>query len=145
MSAVDRPQAAMMLCDFAQVADGKLYILGGGWSQINMQDPDAPVFVTLAVDLSIPWDLANRPIPIAVDLVTEDYEPFVPRGEEEPLRMEGGITVGRPPWARAGVPLHIPLVFPFPPIFGLQQGGYVVRLFVDGNDTETAPFQIVPA
>jgi hypothetical protein len=140
---IAQPRAAMMLCDAAQVADGKLYILGGGWSAINLRDPEAPIFVTTAIDLAIPWDMGNRPIRLALDLVTEDFEPVEPEDQDGPIRVEGEITVGRPPQARAGVALHIPLVIPFPPLLGIAPGGYVVRFWFDGEHLESAQFQVV--
>ena len=45
----------MMLCDSAQVADGKLYILGGGWS---MTGPD-PVPSAIALKIDVAWNEAE--------------------------------------------------------------------------------------
>jgi len=41
----------MLLCDSAQVADGKLYILGGGWSVTGPQ----PVPSAVAIKLEVDW------------------------------------------------------------------------------------------
>lgn len=140
---VPGPKAAMMLCDSAQVADGKLYVLGGGWSVMNIVDPSLPFFVNAAIDLAIPWDMGNRPIKVALEIVDEDGQPAEPQTPEGQLRVEGEIVAGRPPTARAGVPLHVPLVIPFPPIVGLTAGGYVVQLLIDGKPVESAQFQLV--
>jgi hypothetical protein len=45
----------MMLCDSAQVADGKLYVLGGGWS---MTGPD-PVPSAIALKIDVGWHEAE--------------------------------------------------------------------------------------
>jgi hypothetical protein len=34
MEPVSGPEVTMLLCDAAQAVDGKLYVLGGGWSQL---------------------------------------------------------------------------------------------------------------
>ena len=47
----------MMLCDSAQVAEGKLYILGGGWS---VTGPDATPSA-IAIKLDVDWHEADRP------------------------------------------------------------------------------------
>jgi len=44
-------KVTMLLCDAVQVADGKLYILGGGWSIIGRPGPSA-VAVKIEVDLA---------------------------------------------------------------------------------------------
>ncbi len=46
----------MMLCDSAQVADGKLYVLGGGWS---MTGPD-PVPSAIALKIDVGWHEAEE-------------------------------------------------------------------------------------
>ncbi len=44
-------KVTMLLCDAAQVSDGKLYILGGGWS---MTGPD-PVPSAVALKIDVYW------------------------------------------------------------------------------------------
>ena len=46
----------MLLCDAAQVSDGKLFILGGGWS---MTGPD-PVPSAVALKIDVDWHEAGR-------------------------------------------------------------------------------------
>lgn len=47
----------MMLCGAAQVSDGKLYVLGGGWS---MTGPD-PVPSAIALKIDVGWHEAEAP------------------------------------------------------------------------------------
>ena len=44
-------KATLLLADSAQVAEGKLYIIGGGWTVIGLGTPSA-----VAVYVSVPWD-----------------------------------------------------------------------------------------
>jgi hypothetical protein len=142
MSVPEGVRAAMLLCDSAQVANGKLYILGGGWSYVRVSEEAPVVIVAIAVDLVIPWDVGNRPLPIVIDLLTEDYEPVINRGETEPIRLEGNVTAGRPPEARAGTDLHVPLALPLPPLY-LEPRGYVFQLTVGPEVIQKAAFQVV--
>ncbi len=60
----------MLLCDAADEAGGKLYILGGGWSVLQI--PNLPTPMALAIMISVPWDQSNMRHTLAVRLVTED-------------------------------------------------------------------------
>ena len=61
-------KTTVLLCDQAQEVGGKLYILGGGWSQYR----GSPVTMTLAVKIAVPWDAANMQHEFLAKLVTED-------------------------------------------------------------------------
>ena len=128
----------MLLCDAAESIGGKLYILGGGWSQIYT--PDVPVNMALAVKLAIPWDRANDPIQIRASLLTEDGQ-LVNFGMG-PVSTEGGIEVGRPPGLKRGTPLDAPLVLNFAGLT-IQPGGYVWELEADGGVVARAPFRVL--
>ena len=45
-----------MIADFARVANGKLDVIGGGWSMMNAQGPFG--FFVAAL-FQIPWDQTN--------------------------------------------------------------------------------------
>ena len=49
-------KVTILLADSAQAINGKLYILGGGWS---IADP-GPVVMALAMKIEVPWDQAKR-------------------------------------------------------------------------------------
>ena len=69
-----------MLADAAQNADGKLYVLGGGWDVINTaQFPLQLPQVSLVVKLVIPWNEANRQHEFRVDLDDEDGGAVLPQ------------------------------------------------------------------
>ncbi len=131
-------EATMLLCDAAESIGGKLYILGGGWSQIYT--PNAPTNMALAVKLSIPWNRANELINIRALLLTEDGKP-VDLGAG-PLIAGGDIEVGRPPGLQRGTPLDAPFVLNFAGL-ALQPGGYVWQLEVDEEVKARAPFQVL--
>jgi hypothetical protein len=130
----------MLLCDAAQEAGGKLYILGGGWSVIAV--PNVPVSMTLAIKLSIPWDQANQPHPLRAMLLTEDGEPVQLPSAPAPLMAEGVVEVGRPPGMKPGTPIDAPIVLPFG-FLVLSSGGYVWELEIDGHVMARAPFRVI--
>ena len=97
----------MMLADAAQVSDGKLYILGGGWS---VTGPPTPSAIALLVE--VPWDQTNRRLEWRLELVDCDgYPVMTPDGEggENPIVMGGEFEVGRPPGTPHGSPIGLPL------------------------------------
>ena len=126
----------MLLCDAAQSAEGKLYVLGGGWSRMPS---NTPTTMALAVKLSIPWDQANRPIHVRASLLTEDGRPVdIGMG---PIELAGDLEVGRPPGLVQGTPLDAPFVLNFGAVV-LMPGGFVWELEVDGDIRARAPFQV---
>ena len=48
-------RVTMLLADAAQEVNGKLYVLGGGWS---VTGPDLPP-MAIAIKLDVPWSAAN--------------------------------------------------------------------------------------
>ena len=91
-----RMRVTMMLADSAQEADGKLFILGGGWSVTGPEIPPSAV----AMKIDVPWDQANRPHEWVLELLTEDGQPLEIEGQA--LRVEGQFEVGRPPGTAPG-------------------------------------------
>lgn len=129
----------MLLCDAAQEAGGKLYILGGGWSVIWL--PGVPTPVTLAVKLSVPWDQSNHPHAVRAALLTEDGDP-VDLGTG-PVTAGGNVEVGRPPGIKPGTPLDVPFILQFG-FLAFEPGGYVWELQVDEEIVARTPFRVMP-
>jgi hypothetical protein len=127
-------RVTMMLCDHAQVAEGKLYISGGGWSVTTT--PTRPSSV--AVLLQVPWTQANRKIDIKLRLVGSDGEPVTQpnaTGQTAPVEIAGNFEVGRPAGLPEGTLLDAPLAITIPPLL-LQEGRYVWELWLDGENRE---------
>jgi hypothetical protein len=128
----------MLLCDAAEAANGKLYILGGGWSHLSA--PNTPVDMALAVMVEVPWNRANEKHSLRATLVTEDSEPVEIGGT--PIALEAGFEVGRPPGLSPGTTLNMPMVFNAGGLL-LDKGGYVWELYVDGQRAAQAPFRVI--
>jgi hypothetical protein len=97
----------MLLADHAQVADGKLFISGGGWAFCG---PGAvPCSVVLL--FHVPWQQTNEKIPFALRLIDEDGYP-VPQSEgQQPIGITGQLEAGRPAGMLPGTEINVPIAF----------------------------------
>lgn len=119
-------QAQVILCD-AAVADpsGKIHMLGAGWSVTGT--PTTPSAVALL--LKIPWDLANRKLPLKLELLDGDGHPMslaTPAGQQG-VGAEAEIETGRPPGMPPGSMLDASFALNIGPL-PLPPGGYEWRL-----------------
>jgi hypothetical protein len=124
-----RPPAVrvtMLLADSAQVADGKLYILGGGITAIGPR----PQPMGVAIRIEVPWDRANVAHQWRIDLLDEDGHPLMVR--DKPLIVHGRFEAGRPAGLKPGTPLSVPLAINFPTIPAQQGKSYTWQLSIDG-------------
>ncbi len=129
----------MLLCDAAQAVEGKLYVIGAGWSQMGY-NPERPVNMALAIKLSVPWDQANQPLNIRAALYNEDREQIILG--DYPVELGGELEVGRPPGMKQGTPLDAHFVLDFDGLL-LEPSGYVWELEVDSVVRAKAPFRVL--
>jgi hypothetical protein len=121
----------MLLCDSAQVADGKLYILGGGWSLVG---PD-PMPSAVAMKIDVDWTETGRPHHWELFLVDEDGHPVMietPAGPQ-PMEVRGDFEVPRPENVPEGAPVDVALAVNFGPLPLPPGGRFTWKLTVDGN------------
>src|SRR3954467_11955854 len=124
-------KVTLMIADFARVANGKLDVIGGGWSMMNAQGPFG--FFVAAL-FQIPWDQTNTTHKFRPPLLDADGR-GVPTPDGETIGAEGEFEAGRPAGLRPGTPVDAPLVVPFGPLV-LEQGRYEIRLTIDGETKE---------
>src|SRR5690349_9155716 len=112
--AFDGFKATIMLSDSVAVAEGKIYMQGGGWDAIN--PPVYPVRLSrigLAVTIDIPYSRTNENHQMSIKLKTEDGEdvplgnqpadPKDPASVQKPVYEVGGtFNAGRPPLLQGG-------------------------------------------
>ncbi len=121
----------MLLCDAAQVSDGKLYILGGGWSLVG---PD-PMPSAVALKVDVDWTEAGSPHHWELFLVDEDGQPVLVETPEGPKPMEvrGDFEVGQPRTIAEGSPIDVALAVNFSPLPLPPGSRYTWRLSIDGE------------
>jgi hypothetical protein len=135
---ITEPQATVLLCDAAESVNGKLYILGAGWSQTLA---DHPTNMALAIKLLIPWSRANESFTVRASLIDEDSEEAVEVGPGR-IMGEASVEVGRRPGLPRGMPLDAAFVFPFPEV-RLPQGGYVWIVEINNKEKARIPIQVL--
>ncbi len=124
----------MLLADYAVVSDGKLTIVGGGWSQTGPE----PAAFGIGLLIQVPWDQSNTPHSFNVELLDADGAQVVletPDDDEQQVAFGGGFEVGRPPGLKPGTPLDFPVAVSFTPL-PLEPGRYEWRLTIDGQSRE---------
>jgi hypothetical protein len=121
----------MLLCDAAQVADGKLYVLGGGWS---MTGPD-PVPSAIALKIDVDWHEAEVPHHWELFLEDADGRPVMVETAEgsQPVEVRGEFTVTHPPGVPEGSPIDVALAVNLGPIPLAPGTRFVWRLMIDGE------------
>lgn len=108
-------KVTMLLCDHAAVAEGKLYISGGGWSVTG----PTPSPFGIAILFGVPWDQANRDHHMRLFLERQDGEPVLQTnelGQTEPIEISGAFQVGRPPFLMPGTALDLPVAINHGPL-----------------------------
>src|SRR5215204_1975702 len=134
----------MLLCDAAQSVGGKLYVLGGGWSQVPAAAFAAGQSMALAIALAVPWDQANEAFEIVARLTTQDGDAVEvpdPDGGSNPVEARGQLEVGRPAGLKRGTPLDSTLALNFAGL-PLGSGGYVWELLVNDDVKARTPFRV---
>jgi hypothetical protein len=124
-------KVTLLLADYAVVSDGKLTIVGGGWSQTGPEP--SPFGIGLLIQ--VPWDQSNTVHTFAVQLLDADGEPVVLETDEDegqPVAFGGDFEVGRPPGLKPGTPLDFPVAMNSTPL-PLEPGRYEWRLTIDGK------------
>jgi Family of unknown function (DUF6941) len=125
-------KVSMMLADAAQAVEGKLYILGGGWS---ITGPE-PTPSAIAAYIQVPWDRTNVQHEFRFELLDSDGDPVVlegPDGDAQPVTIEGAFEVGRPVGVRPGTPIDVPLALNIGPLALRPGGRFEWRLAIDGE------------
>lgn len=122
-------RVTMLMADAAQVADRKLYILGGGITLL----PARPTPISLALMIQVPWDQANMRHQWRIELLDEDFMPVM--AGERPVMVGGEFEAGRPAGVTPGSSLDVPLAINFSALPIKPGSRYTWRLSID-DDTE---------
>ena len=148
--------AKVLLCDFAEVSGGKLFITGAGISIIasGSNVPPYRVNVCLAVLVSIPWNETDQQHRLTIELVSEASGSAmrVPLADQlpegAPPTDEGKIvaifSASRAPVLTPGDESTMPMAVP---LYGLplpEHGPYFFSVHIDDREMDRASFRLVP-
>jgi hypothetical protein len=121
----------------AQAVGGKLYVLGGGWTNLLVPElpgrPQAPFAVALGI--TVPYNLTNRRFTLALELADSDSnrvgDVFIAEFEQ-----------GRPPGLRPGATQSILIGINAHPEFPAP-GRYNFSASIDGEPLKSVAFEVL--
>jgi hypothetical protein len=133
-------KVTLLLADSAQVADSRLYILGGGVTEIG----PGPQPLAIAMLIEVPWDRANISHDWSIELLDEDGTPVL--FDEQPVMVGGQFEAGRPAGLAPGTSMTVPMAINFTALPIEVGRRYEWRLAIN-NTAEpewTLPFRVRP-
>ena len=125
----------LILADAAEVAGGKLYLIGGGWQTltINTGFPEQHPFA-IALGLSVPWNETNQRHNVTVEISDEDGN--------QAAKVSGQLEVGRPPGIPVGQPQLVMIAMSA--ILGVKKpGNFVIVARIEDQEAKRVPFRIM--
>jgi hypothetical protein len=131
----------LLLADSAQVAEGKLFVLGGGLQLIG----PLPQPVSIALIIHSPWDRAEIQHDWMLELLDQDGIPVM--HNEQPVTVAGTYQAHRAVGIVAGSPLLVPIAINFSALPVQPGGRYTWRLAINGTSEEgwQLSFSVRPA
>ena len=134
---MEQPQVELdwlILADAAEIVGGKLYLLGGGWDQLNVAgDFPAAHACQIAAAFAVPWNLTNRRHPVSITFAHDDGAEIARINTE----VEVGRPAGFPPGMTQRAQLAIALTLTFP-----RPGGYVAIVRIEETEKRRVPFVV---
>lgn len=128
---------AAFLADAARVEAAKLYVHGGGWDTISVENfPATHPTMALVWILKIEYDEALDEIPMAVSLLDEDDRPVGPQ-------LEGVITTGHAPRQKRGAPNFVPQTLTLNMVPFEQAGGYRFKISSGEKELQSVSFRVM--
>jgi hypothetical protein len=123
----------LILADGAQVANDKLYLLGGGWLAVTAQQYPVNHSMAIAIGILVEWMETNRQHSFKLEVRQEDNQNRVVASVEGAFEQgrAAGIPAGSTQRIQMAMPMTIPLAAP---------GEYVVRLLLNGREAKKAAF-----
>lgn len=134
----------MLLADSAQVAEGKLYILGGGWSLSGPEPVPSAVAIKVEVDTH-EFDRMHH-----WELFLEDADgklvQFDSPDGAQTIEIRGDFSASAPEGVPVGTPVDVPIAINLGPIPLTPNSRFTWRLVIDGEslDGSTASFTTRP-
>jgi hypothetical protein len=130
----------IILSDFAEEHDGKLYVMGGGWNRISAR---APANMSLAILLYLDRSELNQSHKMAVALLKGTGDQVLDTSSQ-PFRIEGQIQLGpRPEIDPAEASIFTAPIGIRVPTQKLEVGHYVWELRVEDQLLDTATFDAI--
>jgi hypothetical protein len=130
----------LFLADSAEVREGLLFMLGGGWTEVGPQ----PQPFALAGIIEVSWDETNRRRLLEFVIHDEDGQPLNVQTAtgEQPFRVTGNFEAGRPPGASPGRSFNVAVALTVLPLRWIPGRRYTVKALVDGEEMDGVTFAV---
>lgn len=126
-----------ILCDFAQVREGLLFVSSGGITRIAAPGIGAPVSFSVAGELEV--------LPLEAGS-THEVEFKVVVAETSLVVWEANLSIstsGSPDGLFPGESLHVPFAFPVGPFPVTALGPHDLKVSIDSAETELLTFYLL--
>lgn len=123
-----------ILGDFAQVANGKLTIVGAGWNMVNAQQYPQTLPFGLGMGILVPWSETNAQHQFAFVIQDADGNQLASGG--------GQVEAGRQPGMPVGMVQRV--VVGFAGQLQLQKPGTYVIVITAADDEKRIAFEALP-
>ncbi len=127
----------LLLADRAEAVNGKLYMLGGAWDRMFVEDIKLRSVISVAIGILVPWNATNKMHTASIAVVDTD-------GQPAGFSAELQFSQGRPPWITGVETQRIVLALPAVPIVFPRFGDYVVKAYINGMHQKDVSFKILP-
>jgi hypothetical protein len=125
-----------ILADRAEAVNGKLYLMGGGWSETVVPDISQPAPLSFALGVLVPWNATNQQHTVRITI--EDLDRRCP----VPFELEAGFIAGRPASTRTGAVQRVMLASSGVPVKYPGPGTYQVAVRLSTGHERRVEFQV---
>jgi hypothetical protein len=125
----------LILSDFAQIVAGKLYLMGGGWDVLTMNQP-LPMGQPLAVAASfrVGWNETNEQHNVEIEIQNEKGDSLA--------KIAGVMEVGRPPGIARGQDQRAQIAGGL--VLEIRElGTYTVTARIEGQEEGRTTFTVI--
>jgi hypothetical protein len=124
----------LILADYVETVNGKLYMMGGAWENYTLPDPNRPARFGIAIAVVVPWAATNEQHQL--QLRVEDAD-----GKDVTPSMNIDFQVGRPPNLPPGSEQRV--VWALNGDFALPvPGTFRLIAAIDAQDSEWTTFRL---
>ncbi len=139
----------VVLCNHAEVAENKLFLVGGGVNTCFVA-PEPPHVITLGLGcvIHVPYHATNQAHTLKIVLLDEDGQPvtpYQPEGmpEAPPFELTAPFNIGRPPMIGVGDEQTIALAANFDNLPLSKMGLYGFVVTIDGTEMRHCHFRVM--
>lgn len=148
----DEMEVNALLADSVVTAEGKLYVQGGGWTNLSGEIPLRQDRIGIAILIYVPYTATNEEHELDISLQDEDGNEM-PLGDAPPgvETVDGRIrhfkthfNVGRPPTLPPGDEQAVPFGLNINRLRFDRATRYTFVIAIDGTPMKKLPFRVHP-